>query len=171
MLIPLLFMGDVVGRLFREFAVTLSMTIVISAVVSLTLTPMMCARLLHHRREAEQGTFYRQSQRMFDRAIAAYGRTLRWVLNHQPATLVVTAATLAFTIFLMSSCPRASSPCRTPVPFWVFPKRPIDFICRDGRTSTGIDQGHPRRSRRLQPVVVHRCGRNQHDAQQWTHLY
>ncbi|MBX3330083.1 MAG: multidrug efflux RND transporter permease subunit [Nitrospira sp.] len=109
-LIPLLFMGDVVGRLFREFAVTLSMTIVISAVVSLTLTPMMCARLLRHRRESEQGTFYRRSQRMLDRAIAAYGRTLRWVLNHQPATLVVTAATLAFTILLYVTVPKGFFP-------------------------------------------------------------
>jgi multidrug efflux pump len=109
-LIPLLFMGDVVGRLFREFAVTLSMTIVISAVVSLTLTPMMCARLLRHRREAEQGTFYRQSQRMFDRAIDAYGRTLRWVLNHQSATLAVAATTLAFTILLYVVVPKGFFP-------------------------------------------------------------
>jgi multidrug efflux pump len=109
-LIPLLFMGDVVGRLFREFAVTLSLTIVISAVVSLTLTPMMCARLLRHRREAEQGTLYRQSQRMFDRAIAAYGRTLRWVLNHQPATLAVAATTLVFTILLYVVVPKGFFP-------------------------------------------------------------
>ena len=109
-LIPLLFMGDVVGRLFREFAVTLSMTIVISAVVSLTLTPMMCARLLHHRREAERGTFYRQSQRMFDRAIDAYGRTLRLVLNHQSATLAVAATTLAFTILLYVVVPKGFFP-------------------------------------------------------------
>jgi multidrug efflux pump len=109
-LIPLLFMGDVVGRLFREFAVTLSMTIVISAVVSLTLTPMMCARLLHHRREAERGTFYRQSQRMFDQAIDAYGRTLRWVLNHQSATLAVAATTLAFTILLYVVVPKGFFP-------------------------------------------------------------
>ncbi len=109
-LIPLLFMGDVVGRLFREFAVTLSMTIVISAVVSLTLTPMMCAGLLRHRREAEQGTFYRRSQRLFDRAIAAYGRTLRWVLNHQPATLAVAATTLAFTILLYVVVPKGFFP-------------------------------------------------------------
>ena len=111
-LIPLLFMGDVVGRLFREFAVTLSMTIVISAVVSLTLTPMMCARLLRHRREAEQGTFYRQSQRMFDRAIDAYGRTLRWVLNHQPATLAVAATTLAITILLYVVVPKGFFPAQ-----------------------------------------------------------
>ena len=76
-LIPLLFMGDVVGRLFREFAVTLATTIVISAVVSLTLTPMMCSRILRHNPEAEQGRFYRASERVFDRLIAFYGRTLK----------------------------------------------------------------------------------------------
>jgi len=109
-LIPLLFMGDVVGRLFREFALTLSMTIVVSAVVSLTLTPMMCARLLHYRRQAEQGTFYRWSQRVFDRTIAAYGRTLRWVLNHQPATLAVAIMTLAFTVLLYVVVPKGFFP-------------------------------------------------------------
>ena len=109
-LIPLLFMGDVVGRLFREFAVTLSITILISAVVSLTLTPMMCARLLRHRRDAEQGTFYRMSQVVFDQTIAAYGRTLRWVLNHQSATLAVAAGTLALTIVLYIIVPKGFFP-------------------------------------------------------------
>ena len=109
-LIPLLFMGDVVGRLFREFAVTLSMTIVISAIVSLTLTPMMCARLLRYRRETEQNAFYRWSQTMFDRTIAAYGRTLRWVLKHQTATLVVAIVTLVFTVFLYVVIPKGFFP-------------------------------------------------------------
>jgi multidrug efflux pump len=109
-LIPLLFMGDVVGRLFREFAVTLSITIVISAVVSLTLTPMMCARLLRYRHEAEQGWFYRVSQQAFDRTIAAYGRTLRWVLNRQPATLVVAMGTLLLTIVLYVVVPKGFFP-------------------------------------------------------------
>ena len=109
-LIPLLFMGDVVGRLFREFAVTLSMTIVISAVVSLTLTPMMCARLLQYRREAEQGSFYQWSQELFDRTIAAYGRTLRWVLEHQSATLAVALVTLALTILLYVIIPKGFFP-------------------------------------------------------------
>ncbi len=84
-LIPLLFMGDIVGRLFREFAVTLSVTILVSAVVSLTLTPMMCARLLHHTEEEDQGRFYRASERVFQRIIAFYGRTLTVVLEHQHA--------------------------------------------------------------------------------------
>jgi multidrug efflux pump len=109
-LIPLLFMGDVVGRLFWEFAVTLSMTIVISAVVSLTLTPMMCARLLKHQRESEQGVFYRRSQKVFDRTIEAYGRTLRWVLSHQSATLAVAVGTLAVTILLYIVVPKGFFP-------------------------------------------------------------
>lgn len=109
-LIPLLFMGDVVGRLFREFAVTLSITIVISAVVSLTATPMMCAGLLSRRREAEQGTLYRRTQRAFDGTIEAYGRTLRWVLNHQSATLAVTVGTLLFTIVLYVVVPKGFFP-------------------------------------------------------------
>ena len=109
-LIPLLFMGDVVGRLFREFAVTLSMTIVISAVVSLTLTPMMCARLLRYQPETEQNAFYRWSQTLFDRTIAAYGRTLRWVLNHQPATLTVAVLTLAITILMYVAIPKGFFP-------------------------------------------------------------
>src|SRR5262249_29135482 len=86
-LISLLFMGDIVGRLFREFAITLSVTILVSAVVSLTLTPMMCARLLRHQPEAEKRWFYRTSEDVLQRTITFYGRTLRWVLGHQPATL------------------------------------------------------------------------------------
>ena len=109
-LIPLLFMGDVVGRLFREFAITLSATILVSAVVSLTLTPMMCARLLRHRTKAEHGRFYRVSQEVFDRTIAAYGRTLRWVLNHQPATLVVAVGTLILTLLLYVVVPKGFFP-------------------------------------------------------------
>ena len=88
-LIPLLFMGDVVGRLFHEFAVTLAVAILISAVVSLTLTPMMCARLLHHVPEETQGWFYHKSGAFFDNVIARYGVALEWVLDRQRATLVV----------------------------------------------------------------------------------
>jgi multidrug efflux pump len=109
-LIPLLFMGDVVGRLFREFAVTLGVTILLSAVVSLTLTPMMCAKLLKHVPEGKQGRFYRASQRMFDRTIEGYGKTLRWVLGHQTATLLIAVGTLAFTIFLYIVVPKGFFP-------------------------------------------------------------
>src|SRR5437667_10699333 len=107
-LIPLLFMGDIVGRLFREFAVTLAATILVSALVSLTLTPMMCALLLG--REREPGWFYRTTERLFDRAIAFYGTTLTWVLRHQPATLVVTVATLVLTIALYAVVPTGFFP-------------------------------------------------------------
>jgi multidrug efflux pump len=109
-LIPLLFMGDVVGRLFREFAITLSVTILISAVVSLTLTPMMCARLLRRKHQADHGVFYRSSQMAFDRVIAGYGRTLRWVLDHQPATLTVAVGMLILTVALYVVVPKGFFP-------------------------------------------------------------
>ncbi len=109
-LIPLLFMGDVVGRLFREFAVTLAVTIIISAVVSLTLTPMMCARILKHNPEAQQGRLYRASERAFERMIAFYGRTLRFVLRFQVVTLLVAVATLALTVFLYIVIPKGFFP-------------------------------------------------------------
>src|SRR5580700_4504720 len=99
-LIPLLFMGDVVGRLFREFAVTLAVTIAFSAVVSLTLTPMMCARILRHKTEQEQGRLFRASERVFNNVISFYGRTLKTVLEYQTVTLLVAVATLMFTVFL-----------------------------------------------------------------------
>jgi multidrug efflux pump len=109
-LIPLLFMSDIVGRLFREFAVTLSVTILASAVVSLTLTPMMCSKLLKHRDEASQGRFYRVSENAFNAIIAFYGRTLKWVLGWQLATLLVAAATLGLTIFLFFVIPKGFFP-------------------------------------------------------------
>ena len=108
-LIPLLFMGDVVGRLFREFAVTLAVTIVISGIVSLTLTPMMSARILTHN-PGGQGRFYRASERFFENVIAFYGRTLRVVLRFQTATLLVAAATLALTVYLYIVIPKGFFP-------------------------------------------------------------
>ena len=109
-LIPLLFMGDVVGRLFREFAITLAVSILISAVVSLTLTPMMCARLLHHTPPERQGRFYRASERFFQAVIARYGRMLDWVLDRSGATLVVAIGTLALTILLYVFMPKGFFP-------------------------------------------------------------
>src|ERR1700694_3009038 len=88
-LIPLLFMGDIVGRLFREFAVTLAVTILVSAVVSLTLTPMMCAKLLKQRQPGKEFRFYRVPEHAFNWMIAFYGRTLKWVLKYQTITLLV----------------------------------------------------------------------------------
>jgi multidrug efflux pump len=109
-LIPLLFMGDVVGRLFREFAITLAVAILISAVVSLTLTPMMCAKLLKHTPETEQGWFYRESGRFLDRVIARYGAMLDWVLDRQRATLWVALGTLALTVLLYVFVPKGFFP-------------------------------------------------------------
>ena len=103
-------MGDIVGRLFREFAVTLSVTILASAVVSLTLTPMMCSKLLKHTPEASQGRFYRASERAFNAVIAFYGKTLKWVLGWQVATLLVAVATLGLTIFLFFVIPKGFFP-------------------------------------------------------------
>jgi multidrug efflux pump len=108
-LIPLLFMGDVVGRLFREFAVTLAITILISAVVSLTLVPMMSARWLRPQAE-EGGRFGASVQRFFDRVIARYDVWLIWVLRHQPLTLVVAVATLALTVLLYAVIPKGLFP-------------------------------------------------------------
>src|SRR5262249_12046545 len=99
-LIPLLFMGDVVGRLFREFAITLAVTILISAVVSLTLVPMACAKLLRPAVAVHETTWQRRSRQWFDALINAYGRLLNWVLDRQGATLLVAVATLALTAAL-----------------------------------------------------------------------
>jgi multidrug efflux pump len=109
-LIPLLFMGDIVGRLFREFAVTLAVTIIVSAFVSLTLTPMMSAKLLKHVPETEQTWFYRKSEQAFNSTIAFYGRTLKFVLRYRTTTLLVTAATLVGTILLYIYVPKGFFP-------------------------------------------------------------
>ncbi|MFZ6732720.1 MdtB/MuxB family multidrug efflux RND transporter permease subunit [Undibacterium sp. Ji42W] len=109
-LIPLLFMGDVVGRLFHEFAITLAVSILISAFVSLTLTPMMCARLLHHEKEEDFGPVKRAIGRMFERTIAGYGRMLTWVLDRQKTTMLVFVATLALTGLLYIFVPKGFFP-------------------------------------------------------------
>ncbi len=109
-LIPLLFMGDVVGRLFREFAITLAVSILVSMVVSLTLTPMLCAYLLHHIPEEKQSRFYRKGGQLFDKLIAGYDRMLIVVLNHQRLTLLVAAATLVFTALLYVIVPKGFFP-------------------------------------------------------------
>jgi multidrug efflux pump len=109
-LIPLLFMGDVAGRLFRQFAVTLAVTILFSAFVSLTLTPMMSARLLRHTPPEKQGRIYRASERAFASIIAFYGRTLKFVLRFQTITLLVAAATLVLTVVLYMTIPKGFFP-------------------------------------------------------------
>jgi multidrug efflux pump len=124
-LIPLLFMGDVVGMLFREFAVTLSVTIVVSAFVSLTLTPMMCALLLRHKPTAQQGWLYRKSEAAFDWIIGHYATSLRWVLDRQGATLLVALGTVALTVWL----------------FWIVPKG--FFPVQDTGVILGISEAPP----------------------------
>src|SRR5581483_11322876 len=109
-LIPLLFMRDIVGRLFREFAITLSVTILVSAVVSLTLTPMMCSLLLRKTKREDEGWVARNSERAFDRIIEYYGHTLRWVLDRRAATMVVFLATLVLTIVLYLIVPKGFFP-------------------------------------------------------------
>jgi len=109
-LIPLLFMGDIVGRLFREFAVTLSVTILVSAVVSLTLTPMMCAKLLRHKPESQQSALYHKSEQFFEYVIAQYAVGVRWVLRHQTLTLLVTLATFILTVYLYIIVPKGFFP-------------------------------------------------------------
>ena len=109
-LIPLLFMGDIVGRLFREFAITLAVTILVSAAVSLTLTPMMCAKLLRHQKKEDEGWLFRKSEDAFNSIIAFYGRTLKFVLRFRTITLIVTIATLVGTILLYIYVPKGFFP-------------------------------------------------------------
>ena len=109
-LIPLLFMGDIVGRLFREFAVTLSVTILMSAFVSLTLTPMMCAKLLRHKPKSEQGWMYHKSEEWFEAAIAFYAKGVRWVLRHQTFTLLVVVGTILLTAVMFWTVPKGFFP-------------------------------------------------------------
>ncbi|HEV3271597.1 MAG TPA: efflux RND transporter permease subunit [Candidatus Methylacidiphilales bacterium] len=109
-LIPLLFMGDVVGRLFREFAITLSFTILISALVSLTLTPMLAARLIREREKAAHGRLYQLSERMFEGVISIYGATLKGVLRVQPLVLLIAVGTLVLTIYLYMEIPKGLFP-------------------------------------------------------------
>ncbi|HEX8786307.1 MAG TPA: efflux RND transporter permease subunit, partial [Telluria sp.] len=109
-LIPLLFMGGVVGRLFREFAITLAVTILLSAVVSLTLVPMMCAKMLHHREPTEQNALERHSQRWFDAAVGWYDRGLTWVLDRRGLTLAVAIAGFLLAGFLYVVIPKGFFP-------------------------------------------------------------
>jgi multidrug efflux pump len=109
-LIPLLFMGEIVGRLFHEFAITLAVTIVISAAVSLTLVPMLCARLLHHRERSTRSGWDLKAERGFQSIIDRYGRGLEWVLDHEAFTLGVAGITLAVTLLLYILIPKGFFP-------------------------------------------------------------
>ena len=163
-------MGDVVGRLFREFAITLAVAILISAVISLTLTPMMCARLLRHTPRNEQSRFYRAGGRFFDAVIARYGKMLDWVLDRQAATLLVAVGTLALTVLLYLLVPKGFFPVQDTGVIQGISEAPqsISFAAmarapaRSGRSCSA-------RSRSGEPVIVHRRGRHQRDAQQRPH--
>src|SRR5271169_2822790 len=104
--IPLLLMGGIVGRLFREFAVTLSVSIVISLLVSLTMTPMMCSRLLKRERDQSHGWIYRANEKSFDFLVRTYDRSLQWVLEHEPFTLGILLVTIAVNIYLLVVIPK-----------------------------------------------------------------
>ena len=166
-LIPLLFMGEVVGRLFREFAITLGVTILISAVVSLTLTPMMCARLLKHTPEEQQSRLFRASQRLYDRIIEFYATTLRWVLRHQtgdppgggghPGPDGVPLYRRAQGLFSGAGYRHHSGHLRGPA---------IDFLSGHGGAAAGPGPGDPAGPGGGQPVHLHRRGRHQYHPQQ-----
>ena len=163
-LIPLLFMQDVVGRLFREFAVTLAVTILISALVSLTLVPMMCANLLKHR-PAEQNP--RKGADWFANTVAWYGRKLTWVLDHQRLTLWVAVGTLAGHRSLVhrDSEGLLPGPGHRPHPGRVR-GHGVGLLRRDGRASAGARAGDSQRPGRRKPVVLHRRRRQQRHAEQ-----
>ena len=167
-LIPLLFMGDVVGRLFREFAITLAVTILISAVVSLTLVPMACAKLLKPMEHLHENAFQRHTREWFDRLIGGYGSTLTWVLDRQGATLVVALGTLALTALLYVVIPKGFFPVQDTGLIQGITEAPqsISFQAmaeRQQALAAVILEG-PRRG---EPVVLHRGRRYQHHAQQW----
>ena len=169
-LIPLLFMGDVVGRLFREFAITLSVTILISAVVSLTLVPMACAKLLKPETEAHENAFQRYSREGFDRIIEVYGHALTWVLDRQTFVLLIALGTFVLTALALHRHSQGLLPASG------YRRHPgdlrsaaIGILCGDGRAPAATGQRHPEGSRSRKPVVVHRRRRHQHHAEQRTH--
>ena len=165
-LIPLLFMGDVVGRLFHEFAITLSVTIVISAVVSLTLVPMMCARLVRHRPDAQRNRFDLAAERGFNWVIGRYDRALNVVLEHQPLTLFIAVVTLVVTVALYVVVPKGFFPVQdTGLIQGISVAAQTTSLRRDGAASAGAGGGDPEGPRRGQPEFVHRRRRQQHDAE------
>jgi hypothetical protein len=160
-LIPLLLMGDITGRLFREFAVTLAVTIIISSVVSLTLTPMMAARLLHYVPASEQGSFHRWSDSMFHRLIALYGRTLQVVLRHRTAVLMVAVGTLVLTIVLYIKIPKGFFPVQDTGVIQAVSQAP---------ESTSFDAMQERQQALGRAnLVVHRHRWHEHDDEQRPH--
>ncbi len=175
-LIPLLFMGDVIGRLFREFAVTLAITILISAVVSLTLVPMMSGHWLKRPEDEKRGRAYEFGQRMqarFDRVIAHYDRALQWVLARQGMTLVVALATLALTVLLYVLIPKGLFPTQDTGPAAGAPAgRRVDLLRAHGAAAAAGRQRDPRRSRRrIAELDRRRRRREQHHAAHGPHAH
>ena len=161
-LIPLLFMGGIIGRLFREFAVTLSTAIVASAIISLTLTAMMCGHILRPIRKEDEGRIARASEAAFDWMVKVYDRGLGWVLNHQALTLAATVATVALTFFLAVVIPKGLFPQQDTGMLLGITEAPIDISFPAMMTLPAGGGGrHPRRSRRRQRRLLHRRRRDQ----------
>ena len=161
-------MGDVVGRLFREFAVTLAVTIVVSAVVSLTLTPMMASRILKHNPKSQQGRFYQASERVFEGMINFYGRTLRVVLRYQTITLLVAVATLLLTVYLYIIIPKGFFPVQdTGVIQGITQATQTIGSKAMAREAAGGRKDHSAGPGGGEPLLVHRRGWDEHDLEQW----
>ena len=167
-LIPLLFMGDIIGRLFREFAITLSVTILISALVSLTLTPMMCSLILRAKTHNHQpGVFFRWSERMFEGLISAYAWTLRLALEARIITMLVALGTLGFTVYLYILIPKGLFPVQdTGVILGISEATQSTSFTKHRRPTTQAYRDHPARSRCPDRLFVYWCGWNEHHAEQ-----
>ena len=170
-LIPLLFMGDVVGRLFHEFAITLAVTIVISAVVSLTLVPMLCAKLLRHQPQSEEERHRALGQRASSRrSSTATAQALQWVLERQPLTLLVAIATLVLTVLLYVFIPKGFFPVQDTGLIQAITEAPQSVSYGDmARRQADHGRGDPQGPGRREPVVLHRRRRHQHHPQQRPH--
>ena len=169
-LIPLLFMGDIVGKLFREFAVTLAVTILVSAGVSLTLTPMMCAKILKPKQAGKGSWFYRVTEDFYNDVIAFYGRTLKFVLKHQTTTLLVTVSTLIATLLLYVYVPKGFFPVQDTGVIMGISEAPenISFAAMSQKQQELAKRDSEERERR-QPGFVHRRRWHQRHAEQRTH--
>ena len=169
-LIPLLFMGDIVGRLFREFAVTLAVTILVSMVVSLTLTPMMCAKLLKHVPPGSEGRFYRVSERAFDKIIEIYGSMLRVVLRFRTVTLLAAVATLVVTIVMFIRIPKGFFPIQDTGVIQGVSEAAQSISFREmADRQQALAQSDSQGPGGGEPLLVHRHRRHQHHAEQRAH--
>ena len=169
-LIPLLFMGDVVGRLFHEFAITLAVTIVISAVVSLTLVPMLCAKLLRHTPPKESKRFEARAHQFIDYVIGRYAVALTWVLDRQYATLFVALLTLVFTAVLYIVIPKGFFPTQDTGVIQAITQAPQAASYQAvAAAAAGARRADPEESRCREPDVVHRRRRHEHHAEQRPH--